>query len=233
MCFDDIRRKRMAVLHSYVEFSMAMLDCQMVLKVKNKGKGCFDRRTDRNPAFLEPWVLGHDYNPPLDLFFGLTLTENPDPTWGNQSLGYGFNPHIRCTLKTLKMSMERGRICQDTTRRPANPRALSPVTGRQSSRQDLTLENSNFDEEDYDSSTNFGWCSPKCSGIKTQIKWSQNGTFSPPHTSPSQSPCWLPWRCEIPATCQTRVGQAMRFFHRETIPLNMVNLICLSKKLIV
>lgn len=107
--------------------------------------------------------------PPLDLFFGLTLTENPDPTWGNQSLGYGFNPHIRCTLKTLKMSMERGRICQDTTRRPANPSALSTVTGRQSSREDLTLENSNFDEEDYDSSTNFGWCSPKCSGIKTQM----------------------------------------------------------------
>lgn len=123
----------------------------------------------------------------------------------------------------------RGRICQDTTRRPANPCALSPtVTGCQSSR-DLTLENSNFDEEDYDSSTNLDGVPLNVQVSKPRFL-SQNGTFSPPHTSPSQSPCWLPWRCEIPATRQTRVGQAMCFFHRETIPLNMVNLIYLSKK---
>jgi len=87
--------------------------------------------------------------------------------------------------------MERGRICQDTTRRPANPSALSPtVTGRQSSR-DLTLENSNFDEEDYDSSTNLDGVPLNVQVSKPRFV-SQNGTFSPPHTSPSQSPCWLP-----------------------------------------
>lgn len=51
-CASMIYVFRMAVFHSYVEFSMAMLDCQMVLNGERLGKGCFDRRTDRNPGFI-------------------------------------------------------------------------------------------------------------------------------------------------------------------------------------
>ena len=186
--------------------------------MENKGKGCFDRKTDhsfrrigkyscklsqpilRNPSkswiqtfhgrvvpaiggddgprhtltvpLLPSWNIGGRpwLQPPLDLL--RPYPKRKSWPWGNQSLGYAL-PHIRCTLKTLKMSMSGTHLprynspsCESMCSQPNSDRP-SIFKGLDPRKQQFWWGRLWFINK-------FGWCSPKCSGIKTQIfkpKW--------------------------------------------------------------